>query len=96
MLDVPRLVIAIGWGALLSIPFVRRAHRVSVTQRFYVTHARAAHHSGRSLIIAARRGLHGNVVEATGGDAVAGPAEPDIGWIRVKPVGAGRIVQQRR
>jgi pilus assembly protein TadC len=54
VLDVPRLVLAIGWGALLSIPLVRRAHRAAVTQRFHVAPARAAHHSGRSVIVAAR------------------------------------------
>ena len=57
MFDVPRLVIAIGWGALLSVPLVRRAHRVAVTERLHVrhAHARAAHRSGRSVIDGARR-----------------------------------------
>jgi tight adherence protein C len=52
--DVPRFVVAIGWGTLLSVPLLRRAQRVSVAERLRVLHARAAHRSGRSVVVAAR------------------------------------------
>jgi len=54
MLDAPRLVLAIGWGALFAAPLLRSAHRVSVTERFHVPRRRSAHGARPTVLVAAR------------------------------------------
>ena len=65
MLDVPRLLLALGWGALLAAPLVRRAHRASIAQRLRPARARVAPFTGRGMSFAARETAR-RVVDATG------------------------------
>jgi tight adherence protein C len=65
MLDVPRLLLAIGWGALLAAPLVQRAHRLSVAERFGLPHDRATLRTRRRVILVARDTTR-RAVDATG------------------------------
>jgi tight adherence protein C len=65
VLDVPRLLVALGWGALLAAPLVRRAHRVSVAQRFRPSRGAATRRLQRGAIAAARETAR-RALDATG------------------------------
>jgi pilus assembly protein TadC len=65
MLDLPRLLLAVGWGALLAAPLVQRAHRVSVAERCGLSHDRATARTRRRVLVGARE-VTRRVIDATG------------------------------